>query len=36
MEFIGKIIVIFQFRGGVFKISGNEWKVQEYVIENYD
>ena len=35
MEFTGKIIAILQPRGGVSK-TGNEWKVQEYVIENHD
>ena len=33
MEFTGKIIAILQPRGGVSK-SGNEWKSQEYVIED--
>jgi len=33
MEFTGKIIAILQPRGGVSK-TGNEWKVQEYVIED--
>ena len=33
MEFTGKIIAILQPRGGVAK-SGNEWKAQEYVIED--
>ncbi len=36
MEFTGKIIAILQPRGGVSKTSGNEWKSQEYVIENHD
>ena len=36
MEFTGKIIAILQPRGGVSKTSGNEWKAQEYVIENHD
>ena len=35
MEFTGKIIAILQPRSGVSK-TGNEWKVQEYVIENHD
>ena len=35
MEFTGKIIAILQPRGGTSK-AGNEWKVQEYVIENHD
>lgn len=34
MEFTGKIIAILQPRGGVSK-TGNEWKVQEYVIEDH-
>ncbi len=34
MEFTGKIIAVLQPRGGVSK-SGNEWKVQEYVIEDH-
>ncbi len=33
MEFTGKIIAILPPRGGVSK-SGNEWKSQEYVIED--
>lgn len=33
MEFTGKIIAMLQPRGGVSK-SGNEWKAQEYVIED--
>lgn len=33
MEFTGRIIAILQPRGGVSK-SGNEWKAQEYVIED--
>ena len=36
MEFTGKIIAILQPRGGVSKTCGNEWKAQEYVIENHD
>lgn len=36
MEFTGKIIAILQPKGGVSKTSGNEWKAQEYVIENHD
>lgn len=35
MEFTGKIIAILQPRSGTSK-NGNEWKVQEYVIENHD
>ena len=34
MEFTGKIIAILQPRGGVSR-SGNEWKSQEYVIEDH-
>lgn len=34
MEFTGKIIAILPPRGGVSK-TGNEWKVQEYVIEDH-
>ena len=34
MEFTGKIIAILPSRGGVSK-TGNEWKVQEYVIEDH-
>ena len=33
MEFTGKIIAVLQQRGGVSK-TGNEWKSQEYVIED--
>ncbi len=36
MEFTGKIIAILQPKGGVSRSTGNEWKVQEYVIENHD
>ncbi|NCC10196.1 MAG: DUF3127 domain-containing protein [Bacteroidia bacterium] len=36
MDFSGKIIAILQPKGGVSKTSGNEWKAQEYVIENHD
>ncbi len=36
MEFTGKIIAILPPRSGVAKSTGNEWKVQEYVIENHD
>lgn len=35
MEFTGKIIAILPARGGVSK-TGNEWKSQEFVIENHD
>lgn len=34
MEFTGKIIAILPARSGVSK-TGNEWKVQEYVIEDH-
>lgn len=34
MEFTGKIIAVLPPRGGISK-SGNEWKVQEYVIEDH-
>ena len=36
MEFTGKIIAILQPKGGVSKTTGNEWKAQEFVIENHD
>ena len=36
MEFTGKVIAILPPRGGVSKSPGNEWKAQEYVIENHD
>lgn len=36
MEFTGKIIAILPMRGGIAKSTGNEWKVQEFVIENHD
>lgn len=35
MEFTGKIIAVLPPRGGVSKTSGNEWKAQEYVIEDH-
>ena len=35
MEISGKIIAILQPRGGVSK-AGNEWKMQEYVIETHE
>lgn len=35
MEFTGKIIAVLPERGGVSR-TGNEWKSQEYVIENHD
>lgn len=34
MEFTGKIIAVLPMKGGVSKTTGNEWKVQEYVIED--
>ena len=36
MEFTGKIIAILPPKGGVSKSTGNEWKAQEYVIEEFD
>lgn len=36
MEFTGKIIAVLQPKGGVAKATGNEWKAQEFVIENHD
>lgn len=36
MEFTGKIIAILPLKGGVSKTTGNEWKAQEYVVENHD
>ena len=35
MELAGKVIAVLEPRGGVSK-AGNEWKVQEYVIETHD
>lgn len=35
MEFTGKVIAILQPKGGVSK-TGNEWKAQEFVVENHD
>lgn len=35
MELTGKVIAVLEPRGGVSK-NGNEWKVQEYVIETHD
>ena len=35
MEFTGRIIAILPPKGGTSK-AGNEWKAQEYVIENHD
>lgn len=34
MEFIGKIIAVLPAKGGVSTRTGNEWKAQEYVIED--
>ena len=34
MEFTGKIIAILNPKGGVSSRTGNEWKAQEYVIED--
>ena len=36
MEFSGKIIAILQPKSGVAKATGNQWRAQEYVIENHD
>lgn len=35
MEFTGKVIAILQPKVGVAKSTGNEWKVQEYVVEDH-
>lgn len=35
MELAGKVIAVLEPRGGVSK-TGNEWKVQEYVIETHE
>lgn len=35
MELAGKVIAVLEPRGGVSR-NGNEWKVQEYVIETHD
>ncbi len=35
MELQGKVIAVLEPRGGVSR-NGNEWKVQEYVIETHD
>ena len=34
MEFIGKIIAVLPAKGGVSNRTGNEWKAQEFVIED--
>lgn len=36
MDFSGKIIAILSPKSGVAKATGNEWRAQEYVIENHD
>ena len=36
MELTGKIIAVLPAKGGVAKTTGNEWKAQEYVVENHD
>ncbi|MBQ6746940.1 MAG: DUF3127 domain-containing protein [Bacteroidaceae bacterium] len=36
MEFSGRVIAILPARTGVSKSTGNEWKVQSYVVENHD
>ena len=36
MEFTGTIIEISPLRSGTSKTTGNDWAVQEYVIEGYD
>ena len=36
MDFSGKIIAILPPKSGVSKATGNEWKAQEYVVENHD
>ncbi|NDV58363.1 DUF3127 domain-containing protein [Bacteroides sp. 519] len=36
MEFTGRIIAVLSPKSGVAKATGNEWKAQEYVIENHD
>ena len=35
MELAGKVIAVLEARGGTSR-NGNEWKVQEYVIETHD
>lgn len=35
MELSGKVIAVLEPRGGISR-NGNEWKVQEYVIETHD
>lgn len=36
MELSGKIIAVLEERGGISKSTGNEWKVQEYVLETQE
>lgn len=36
MEFSGKVIAVLPPKSGTAKSTGNEWKAQEYVIENHD
>jgi Protein of unknown function (DUF3127). len=36
MEFTGRIIAVLPLKSGVAKATGNEWRAQEYVIENHD
>ena len=36
MDFRGKIIAVMPLQKGISKANGNEWKKQEYVIENHD
>ena len=36
MDFTGRIIAVLPPKSGVAKATGNEWKAQEYVIENHD
>lgn len=36
MDFSGRVIAILPVRTGVSKSTGNEWKVQSYVVENHD
>lgn len=35
MDFSGKIIAVLPVRTGVSKSTGNEWKVQQFVIEDH-
>lgn len=35
MEITGKIIAVLEARGGISK-TGNEWKMQEYVLETHE